>query len=161
MAQFRVLRGLTASSKGYLRAFSPLLKVSCPQSYSFMVKNSEEPTLQPKFLLMPQLPLGFRRFLERFVQGGDVRRALDGPAFHRFLPRAELETRILLLNGMVGVGAGTRGFGEHFSSRRMVFWASLFLRDMVCLSDYHATRVVEVFKSNYGQPIRIALDSSR
>ena len=42
MAGFRVLRELTAWSNGCLRACSPSLKVSGPQSYRFPL-NSEEP----------------------------------------------------------------------------------------------------------------------
>src|ERR1017187_662983 len=76
-----------------------------------------QPILQPELLLVPLLLLGFRSFLECFVQSGDVRWALDSVAFHQFFHRAELKTRILLLNALVLVAAGTRGFGHHIACR--------------------------------------------
>jgi hypothetical protein len=45
---------------------------------SRMNRSPSGPESEPELLLVPQLLLGCRGFPERFVQGGDVRRALDG-----------------------------------------------------------------------------------
>jgi hypothetical protein len=69
--------------------------------------------LQFQRFLLTVLFLGFGRFLEGLVGGGNGGWTLDALAFHQFFHGAELEARIFLPVGLVLVETGAGSFGFH------------------------------------------------
>ena len=81
--------------------------------------GSEGGLLQIQPRLLVAFGFGLRRLLERLVQRGDIRQALDGVAAHQFFDCAQLYAWILLPVHPVLVEAGARRLDFHLLGRRL------------------------------------------